>query len=85
MKPYEYDFSGSCRPVNGQAYCKFNTFSVGIFQWLPGKKGLKKSPVKVRVRGYSSNPEMVYEKAREICRKFENGIYNGPRELWVSQ
>jgi hypothetical protein len=45
---------------------------VGIFQWLPKKrgKGLKRGTVKYRVRGNSDKPTEVYEKAQAICDKY---------------
>lgn len=44
------------------------TFSVGVFQWLPAKRGLKKSRT-IRILGYVTDPERVYEKAEELCLK----------------
>ena len=68
----KHDFSGSCTP---DKTFYWNTFSVGIFEWVQkaGGKGLKKSAVKYRVKGYSSNPEAVYARAKEICEKLDNG------------
>jgi len=77
---YAYDFSGSCAP-DKTSQCE--TFSVGIFQWIPGKKGLKKSPVIVRICGRSDRPGEVYEKAHEVCGRLRDGEYEGPRKLWV--
>ena len=50
-------------------------FSLGVFQWVPksGGKGLKKSAVKVRVKGFVRNTANVYDKAREICLKLDAG------------
>jgi hypothetical protein len=44
------------------------TFSLGIFQWLPkaGGKGLKRGKVVQRVKGQTSEPEPAYERARAI-------------------
>jgi len=83
MNSYEYGFSGSCAP-----HCDnygHKTFSVGVFQWLPksGGKGLKKSPVIVRVYGRSDYPGEVCEKALEICEQLKNGTYVRPKKLWV--
>jgi len=80
---YKHDYSGSCCPKNGYGrLCGQNTFSVGIFQWLPkSKDGLKKSAVKVRVYGYVSNPEPVYEMAYSICEALDAGIYNGTKTV----
>jgi hypothetical protein len=50
---------------------EIRTFSVGLFQWLPkaGGGGLKKSKT-IRVNGYVADPEAVYNKARELCARF---------------
>jgi hypothetical protein len=83
MNLYEYDFDGSCAPYHN--VIRYKTFSVGIFQWLPksGGKGLKKSPVIVKICGRSDRPGEVYEKAHEICGRLRDGEYEGPRKLWV--
>jgi len=50
---------------------RFDTFSVGIFQWLPkaGGKGMKMSKGIARVLGYAAEPERVYDKAVQICAR----------------
>lgn len=75
-----HDFSGECAPVDGLA--DFETFSVGIFEWIPvvamdGRK--KKGKVKVRVIGSTKAPDAVYEKANEIVRLMNDGRYCGPK------
>ena len=72
-KPYEHDFYGACAPGNIENFGN-NTFSVGIFQWWPkaNGKGLKRSPVKYRVKGYVADAEKVYNRAREICKELDN-------------
>lgn len=49
----KHGFSGSCAPGNAFAHSGQETFSVGIFEWLPKSSGsgLKRGPVKVRVKG----------------------------------
>jgi hypothetical protein len=46
-KPYEWDYDGACDPAKSRSR-SMQTFSVGVFQWLPKKsgKGLKRGPVK---------------------------------------
>lgn len=73
----QYDFDGDCMPgehskLSIEAYPK-STFSVGIFQWLlkASGKGLKRSKVVYRVRGKVGNAELVYGRARRICRLFD--------------
>lgn len=76
-------FSGACAP-GALSYMNMETFSVGIFEWIPkSTKGLKKSPVKVRVSGPTSQPEMIYKKAREIVAQLDAGTYTGPKKVKV--
>jgi len=77
---YAYDFSGSCAP-DKTSQCE--TFSIGIFQWIPAEKGLKKSPVIVRIYGRSDYPGEVYEKAHEICGQLRDGEYKGKKYVRV--
>ncbi len=71
---YKHGFDGSCAP--GSHYSSGQvSFSVGVFQWLPtaAGRGLKRSPVKIRIKGYMSEPERVYAAAREVCTKLDAG------------
>jgi hypothetical protein len=79
----KHDYSGSCAP--GQAWSG-NTFSVGIFQWVPkaSGKGLKKTAVKVRVRGYSSDPKQVYRLAEIFCDMLDRGEDPGVKSVYAS-
>ena len=72
----KHDYSGSCAPDGPEYYSNQKIFSVGVFQWLPkaNGKGLKKSAVKFRVKGYSSQPEKVYDLAEMICDKYDKGL-----------
>ena len=65
-KTYKWEFERSRWDVNPSA----NTFSVGIYQWLPKSagKGLKKSKT-LRVTGYTADSQAVYAKASQVCRK----------------
>ena len=82
---YKHDYSGSCAPECNDAN-RWDTFSVGCFQWIPktSGQGLKKSAVKFRVKGYVSNPEKVYQKAAEICEKLDNGWIPNTKSITVS-
>jgi hypothetical protein len=62
----DWDYDGWCRPKGPGAHWN-NTFSVGIFKWIPKAhgSGIKRSAVVKRIRGYSSNPQEVYDKAEE--------------------
>jgi len=84
MEIGKHGYSGSCAPI-GSEYFGNNTFSVGIFEWLPkvGGKGLKKSAVKVRVKGPFSRAEYVYRKAKQVCSELDEGTYSGPKNIQV--
>lgn len=70
-KEFAHDFSGSCNPerLSDHSVWLPVTFSLGIFQWLPkaSGKGLKKSAVKYRVRGFTYNPKPVHRRAEDVC------------------
>ena len=75
MEAYKHDFSGECAP-NPDAHVHWSeTFSVGIFQWLPKSrgKGLKKGKVKYRVKGACHKPDKVYLRAAWVCKEMDNG------------
>jgi hypothetical protein len=71
----KYSWHGQCTPLIGRQYHSAQTFSVGIFQFIQGCKGLKRSPVLYRIHGYCSNPQAVYDRAEEIC-----AVMNKPGE-----
>lgn len=86
-KEFKHDFFGSEDPKlqsqQPEIYGGSKTFSIGIFLWLPkaSGKGLKKSAVKYRVKGYTSNPKPVYKRAEEICEEFDEEFPHIP--LWL--
>lgn len=88
MKVWQHDFDGSCAPrANGvPKYTAQETFSVGIFQWIPrhNGEGCKRSAVKVRVKGRCNRPDSVYAKAREIADALDAGTYVGPKSVKAS-
>ena len=67
LKPYVWDFDGSCAPQKSQ-YAGWKTFSLGIFQWVPKSrgKGLKRGKVIRRVKGYTDCPDEAFDRARQI-------------------
>jgi hypothetical protein len=73
-KAYQWDYDGHYDPAKPQRFHS-DTFSVGIFQWLPKKSGggLKKGTVHKRIRGYTSQPQEVYNKAQAECNRL-NGV-----------
>jgi hypothetical protein len=72
----KHDWRGSCSPENSIGAFRCSTFSVGIFQWVAksGGKGLKRSAVLYRIKGYSSNPEAVYARAEFVCDMMDRGM-----------
>lgn len=76
---------GSCAPRPGSYYSTNQTFSMGIFQAVAtaNGKGIKRGPVKVRVKGPCSDPEKVYAKTREITIALDAGTYTGPKNVNV--
>lgn len=81
-----HDYSGVCSP-NPDNYILAKTFSVGVFKWIPTKdgKGVKKSAVIVRIKGYSFNPEPVYQMAERVCKELDNGTYSGTKTITVKE
>lgn len=83
-----HDYSGACAPEttsSGRSKTHgFETFSVGIFEWLEKSRGgVKKGKVKVRVSGPTSEPEKVYTCAKAICVALDKGAYDGPKSVRV--
>lgn len=79
-KPYEWDWDGEAldwaRMDDGQpsivrSYANFETFSVGIFQWVPRKngKGLKRAKAVSRLTGFINAPDDCFRAAREAVEK----------------
>ncbi len=60
-----YYFDGQCKP--GTPDSGIETFSVGIFRIERARKGLKRGPVQIRIRGYHFQLKEVCSLSREIC------------------
>jgi len=85
-EPWKHDFDGACSPNKFTTFnSSFESFSVGVFEWIPTKDGssTKKGKVKVRVKGATSEPDKVFDKAREIVAALDAGVYVGPRNVTV--
>jgi len=82
---HRHDFSGGCSPKEMGRFPGQETFSVGIFEWLPKASGhgLKKGPVKVRVRAFCCAVEEVERVARRICKELDVNQYHGPKTVRV--
>jgi len=76
--PGTHGIDGACAPGSG-SWASQQTFSVGIFEWVPkaGGKGTKRGKVKVRVKGSVSQQEQVLAKAREIAAQLDARRYTG--------
>ncbi len=85
----QHDYHGACAPGNAPPTwtSRHFRFSVGCFQYLPkaNGRGVKRGPVKVRITGFTRSPELVYEKAAEVCRQLDAGTYNGPRNITATR
>jgi hypothetical protein len=68
-EPREYQWDYDRAAAEEMLRRGFDTFSVGVFQWVPkaSGKGLKRSTA-IRVLGYTADPESVFAKADELCR-----------------
>lgn len=68
----KHDYDGSYAP--GNSWYHPDTFSVGIFKWVPRLDGKpKRSPVIIRVKGFFDYPRAVHRVANELCEKLDNG------------
>lgn len=87
MEAGKHGFSGSCAPDSGHQFRAehFQTFSLGIFEWVnkASGRGVKKGPVRVRVCGATSNAEAVKAKAEEIAKLLDSGTYSGPKNVKI--
>jgi hypothetical protein len=56
-----------------------------VFQWVAktGGKGVKKSAVKVRVKGPVSRYDAIVDMATLIAQQLDEGRYNGPKSVTV--
>ena len=78
----KHDFDGSCAPGNPGG-CSWESFSLGIFEWISTSNGLglKRGKVKVRVKGSTAYPDRVEAKAREVADALDAGRYTGPKTV----
>ena len=63
----------------------FETFSIGIFQWIPCRNGKHAKPgkVRIRVKGRINNFVEIRKKANEIIEALDAGDYDGPTNVIV--
>lgn len=65
----------------------YETFSVGIFQWIPkaSRKGCKRSNT-IRVQGYTAEPQRVFDKADQLCKRLNHeGIREDDSPAWLQK
>ena len=57
-----------------------------MFEWVQRKDGtgLKRGPVKVRVKGLAAHSSLIFARAREIAEELDAGTYTGPRCVRVA-
>jgi len=83
----KHDYSGACAPGGDNLpawHTRWHTFSVGVFEWVPSStKRPKKSLVKVRVKGATSDPDRVYAVADKIVAELDAGTYSSPKTVTV--
>ena len=74
LAPGVWDFDGACAPQKAHAG-HWETFSLGIFQWIPkaNGKGLKRGKVFRRVRGRTDSPDEAFALARLIVAELNGG------------
>lgn len=78
-----HGYRGSHLPKEGYTP-NHATFSLGVFEWVPAKSGgVKRSAVKVRVRGLCSNAAAVEAEAARVANELNNGTYSGPKRVTV--
>ena len=77
-----HGYSSGCDP-RGQRHMSYQTFSVGVFQWVPKKvgKGCKKGKVLVRVVGPCSARDAVFSRAKDIALLLDVGAYKGAKRV----
>lgn len=85
MTEGKHYFDGSCAPKAGFGCSGMQTFSVGIFQAVLTAKGdrCKRGPTLYRVKGSTSWPEKVFERATEICRLMDMGRWKSKKKSEV--
>ena len=71
-----WDYYGACAPGNREFSYSYNTFTLGIFQWVASKSGTKRGKVVRRIKGYASAPFTAFDEADKIVNK-----YNRAKEL----
>jgi hypothetical protein len=87
LKLNEWDYSGQCVPPTGAVFRMEETFSIGIFQriarvkrdgtelFTPFGVALKRGPVRFRIKGYVSQPDLAIRAAKAVCERLNKGGY----------
>ena len=80
--PGTHAFYGACAP-GGSVLSNNETFSVSCFEWVPYSrgKGTKRGLTKVRVKGFTDDPQPVFDCAAEVCRQLDAGTYDGTKTI----
>lgn len=75
---WKYDWYGDCDPNGKNSYPHSDTFSVGVFQWIHGQtKPMIRGPVRLRIKGNTTNSQPVYDAAEYWCDEMDKGHMPG--------
>lgn len=83
----KHSFDGACAPDGREGKWRFETFSVGIFQWVAksGGNGVKRGPVKVRVKGLTdTTPKRFSKRSARSRRRLTLGRGRTPAQKIVT-
>lgn len=81
-KPHgTWDWFGSCDPQHHKGAFAYETFSVGVFQWVRKSKGrgTRKGAIIGRIVGSTANPESTYARANAECDAHTKGGSKGDK------
>ena len=72
---HDWDFPEFARYRYEDGEIRFETFSIGIFRWVPTKdgKGLKRGKAIMRLKGLTKDPEPVFRRAEALCDELDAG------------
>ena len=81
-----HGFDGACIPELGRR-SRWDSFSVGVFCWVPTKdgQGVKRGNVQVRVIGSTRDADAVLRKAADVAAALDADTYSGPKTVRVPQ
>jgi hypothetical protein len=71
--PGLWDYDGSYAKQPGQRVHSWETFTVGVFQWVAKSsgRGVKRGKAVKRISGLCSDPKSVFARAEALCLELE--------------